>query len=57
MASHGPKFPFPGLSHHPAPRPAPPSHGCGRKDDDDPCERRLKKHHHKKHHHKKHHHC
>ena len=35
----------------------PPSHGGGPKHEDDPCERRLKKHHHKKHHHKKHHHC
>jgi len=35
----------------------PPSHGGGPKHDEDPCERRLKKHHHKKHHHKKHHHC
>jgi hypothetical protein len=34
----------------------PPAHGCGRKENDDPCERRLKKHHHKKHHPKKHHH-
>ena len=33
------------------------SHNGGHKRDDDPCERRLKKHHHKKHHHKKHHHC
>jgi len=32
-------------------------HSGGHKREDDPCERRLKKHHHKKHHHKKHHHC
>ena len=33
------------------------SHNGGHKREDDPCERRLKKHHHKKHRHNKHRHC
>ena len=52
---HGPKLPIPGLP--PAHGHRHPFHGGGPKHEDDPCERRLKKHHHKKHHHKKHHHC
>ena len=51
---HGPNLPVPLPTHHG--HGGPPSHGCGpKREDDDPCERRLKKHHHKKHHPKKHH--
>ena len=54
---HGPKLPIPGLPPAHSGHGGPPSHGGGPRHEDDPCERRLKKHHHKKHHHKKHHHC
>jgi hypothetical protein len=50
------KHPIHCLPHTGPSHPAPPAH-CGPKREDDPCERRLKKHHHNKHHHKKHHHC
>lgn len=39
---------LPPIFHGPS-RPAPPSHGGGRKREDDRCERRLKKQHYKKH--------
>jgi hypothetical protein len=48
-----PPLGLPGIPGHGGP----PAHGGGPKHEDDPCERRLKKHHHKKHHHKKHQHC